>query len=132
MSTSTSTAVAPLPEILEQPQSTNVAEGKRVELSCKVRGFPNVTIIQWTKDFENISSNSGAYTTTREMVNGSQVVFTETLQFTAHPSSAGRYTCCVGVRRGGVEVRRVTLQEEDECGEPGTVTVNTNSKLVTV
>ena len=125
-----SVGVAPLPQLLEQPQSVRVNQGDMVQLSCKVSGFANVTVVQWMKNHVDLESDStnGEYTTRRENVD--EDVFVETLQFFAHSAAfGGNYSCCLGVRNDSsdrtLSTTRLNVQSgEVDCGTfYGVVTV---------
>ena len=125
-----SLGVAPLPQLLEQPKNVQVNQGDAVQLSCKVSGFANVTVVQWMKNHIDLESDStnGEYTTRRENVD--EDVFVETLQFFAHSAAfGGNYSCCLGVRNDSSDRTLSTtvlnaLPGELDCGAfYGVVTV---------
>ena len=125
-----SIGVAPLPQLLEQPKNVQVNQGDAVQLSCKVSGFANVTVVQWMKNHIDLESDStnGEYTTRRENVD--EDVFVETLQFFAHSTAfGGNYSCCLGVRNDSSDrtpsTTRLNVQSgEVDCGAfYGVVTV---------
>ena len=118
--------VAPWPTILTPPESTDAIEGQAVQLSCKISGFPNATLVQWTRNSSIIDiSDSNKYSTRRHMVNATEDVFVETLQFAVSPDLEGHYACCVSVLRE--EENAPTGSgwiDESDCSTYGTITID--------
>ena len=95
-----------------------------MELSCKVSGFANVTVVQWMKNHIDLESDTGSseYTTRRENVADDE--FVETLQFVASSTAfGGNYSCCLGVRNASSDrtvsttiTRPTTQPGEFDCG----------------
>lgn len=119
-----SIGVALLPQLLEQPKNVRVKQGDSVELSCKVSGFANVTVVQWMKNHIDLESDTGSseYTIRRENVADDE--FVETLQFVASSTAfGGNYSCCLGVRNASSDrtvsttiTRPTTRPGEFDCG----------------
>ena len=117
-----SVGVAPLPQLLEQPKNVRVEQGDSVQLSCKVSGFANVTVVQWMKNHIDLKSDTSEYTTRRENVTDDE--FVETLQFVASSTAfGGNYSCCLGVRNASSDrkvsttiTRPTTRPGEFDCG----------------